>query len=121
MAISNVISTLGMDGYALVNADFGSDFVNIGPARSASVQVVLTNSNAAGTLRVQTSNNKSNWVNVPFVDETNTIVDGYSVTSGNNVNHIFDLTDISSSWARLKYESTSGRGSMHYYWQLKRF
>lgn len=121
MSISQNINN-GLDGYAVLNEDHGSDWFNIGPYRSSSIQVVIDNADAVGVLVPQVSNKpEMGWASVTFVDENGVVQpDGYSVLAGQNVSHLFDLSDVSAGWMRLLYTRTSGTGGMNYYVHNKR-
>jgi hypothetical protein len=122
MSISQNISN-GMEGYAILDEDHGSDHFNIGPFRSTSIQVVVENVDADGYLMPQVSNKPTaGWATVAFVDENGVVqADGYHVLAGQDVNHIFDLSDVAAGWMRLFYDRTSGSGSMSYYVHNKRY
>lgn len=121
MTVSNNISSTGMDGYFNLLTDQGSDFFNIGYARSASIQVVVDNTDADGYLKPQVSNNKTNWVDVAFVDEDGVVqADGYHLLSGQDANHMFDISDVAAGWLRLFYDRTSGTGGANFYVHVKK-
>ena len=84
-----------------------------------SVHVVVDNTDAEGEIVLQGSNNKTHWVDIYCEDENGNSQDGYDVTSGNNVNHIFDA-DIAVGWLRVKYNFTSGTGGLNFYVNTKK-
>jgi len=122
MAVSNHVAT-EMEGYAVLNEDHGSKHFSIGASRSASIQCVIDNADADGYLLPQVSNKPSaGWATVAFVDENGVVqADGYHVLAGQNVNHIFDLSDVAAGWLRLYYDRTSGTGGLNYYVHFKRY
>lgn len=76
-----------------------------------SVHLILDNTDEVGTLEVQVSNDPTYtwWTTVWYKDETETLqTSGLSVTSGTDVNFIFDPLDSYSYYLRIKYTRTSG-------------
>jgi len=109
------------DGYFVMNADRTSDDIAIGHADVLSVQAVMTITDAVGTLKLQMSNDRTNWVDGYFAvnGDTETLTDGYDVDSVDS--NLLLSTPVISSWAKLAYTSTSGTGGLTYYvWKGKR-
>lgn len=112
----------GPDAYFDLSEDHATDHFNIGPARAASIQIIVDNTDADGYMKPQVSNDRSNWVDVAFVDENGvTQTDGYHLLSGQNANHMFDLTSVSAGWLRLFYDRTSGTGGCDVKVHVKKF
>ena len=84
-----------------------------------SLHVLVSNTDAVGTLKVQGSNDKTNWVDVGFMDENGDYQTELAVSSGVDVNHCFDVTDLGMYYVQLYYTSTSGSGTLTLHLQMK--
>lgn len=82
-----------------------------GQKHKLSIQCVISNTDAVGTLAIQASNDGSNWVAVPFEDENGAIQTTLTVSSGTDVNHIFRLPEANEAQYRIVYTRTSGGSS----------
>ena len=111
----------GFDGYMTLDETQSSDLIAINHAKHFSIQVVVTGADgtAVGEIAVQVSNDKENWCDVYWVDQSGTIQDGYDV-SNTDFTHMFDASDVAAGWARLTYNRTSGTGGLHFYINTKR-
>lgn len=117
--MANVL--LGFDGYMTLDESQESDLMAIGHAKHFAIQVVVTGAtgSAVGEIVVQVSNDKANWVDVYWVDQSGVVQDGYDVNS-TDFTHMFDASDIGAGWARLKYNYTSGTGGLNFYINSKK-
>lgn len=114
--MANVLGAF--DGYFNLSQNQTSEQISVGHVKNCSIQVIVDNQDAAGTLRVQASNNRSDWTNVWWRKDgymDNHYYDGYSVTSGKDINHIFNFSNLSVGWLRLNYTRTSGSGGLSFY------
>lgn len=107
------------DGYMILNATQNSDHISIGHASRCAIHVVVDNVDAYGEVVIQASNNRTNWVDVYWKDENGVTQDGYDVTTGNDLNHIFDA-DTAAGWLRVRYERVSGSGGLWFYVNTKK-
>lgn len=64
-----------------------------------SLHLLLTNTDAAGTITIQTSNDKTNWYTLP--------VPQLSVSAGVDVNEVLEV-DSYAAWLRVVYTKSSG-------------
>ena len=111
----------GFDGYLMLGATAYGDDITAGHASKAAIQVIVANTgSAAGKIKIQASLNQTNWCDVYFVDSTGTIVDGYALADGYNLNHMFDISDLGASWLRVAWIRTSGTGGLTYYVNTKK-
>lgn len=112
----------GFDGYMLLDDDATSDLFSIGHSSCFSVQIVVegADGSAAGELTLELSNDKSNWVEVPWIDAyDNTAYDGYDI-AGTDFTRMVLARDICSGWGRLVYTRSSGTGGLSYYLKTRR-
>jgi len=91
--------------------DRTSTVMDIRHAAEASVQISITNTNTVGVLYVQGSNDNSTWTNVGFVDSTGSVVTSVAVSSGTDINDIFNLSGAGFAFARIFFDWTSGGAS----------
>jgi len=106
------------DGYMTLDESQTSDDISIGHHARCAVQVVVDNTDAVGEISIQGSCNRSNWVDLNYEDVNGDLQDGYDVTSGADVNHVFD-TDTALPWLRVRYVRTSGTGGLNFYIHTK--
>lgn len=96
-----------------ISTSYTSDGISLRLQNRCSVHVVITNTNAVGVLSFEVSNNNSDWVNLGYVDATTDSYNAeYSVSSGVNINEMFDFSDLGCRYLRVKYVATSGSGIM---------
>lgn len=108
------------DGYLLLGATSNGDSIFVGHAVRLGVQTVVDNTDAAGTLKLQISNNGTDWIDGYFtLADGGTLMDSYAVAAG----HPFDLfitQEVYSAFSRLRWERNSGTGGLTYYIKVKK-
>lgn len=109
----------GFDGYMVLTETQNSDPISVGHAARNAIQVVVDNTDAVGEIVIQGSIDKTNWVVLNYEDASGNLQNGYDVTSGNDVNHVFE-TDTALPWLRVRYVFTSGTGGLNFYINSKR-
>ena len=109
------------DGYLLLNATGNSESMFVGHAIRLGVQTVSDNSDAAGTLKLQVSNDETNWVDgyFSFASNTGSLMDSYAVAAGQPFNAMISH-EAFSAFARLRWERTSGTGGLTFYIKVKK-
>ena len=83
----------------------------VGQKHKLSIQAIIANTDAVGTLAIEGSNDGTNWVTVGFKDETDTAQTTLTVASGTDVNHVFSINDAVLAQYRVVYTRTSGSAS----------
>lgn len=103
------------DGYLTLNASGSTPPKVTSHARQLSVHVVVDNTDAAGKITFEQSNDAANWVQMYYKEDDESVdgymVDGYDVTSGNNVNIIVSPIRV-AKFLRVTYTRTSGTGGL---------
>jgi hypothetical protein len=72
------------------------------------IQCYIDNTDAVGTISIQGSNDKSNWVDLTWFDENQDPQTEYAVSSGTDVNQLFDLAWLGVHWVRVYWTRTAG-------------
>ena len=85
-----------------LSASFNSDPVYLDHMEGFSFEVDVTTPDANGTFKIQTSNNKTNWIDYPSSSE---------LLSGADKNIMYNVSSVYFRYARLVYTRTSGGGS----------
>ena len=111
----------GFDGYLNLDESSSSDLISIGHVQHASIQIVVLGDDgtAVGEVKVEVSNDQTNWSTVYWVDHAGVIQDGYDVND-TDFSHIFDASDLGAGWMRLTYTRTSGEGGLNFYVNTKK-
>lgn len=93
------------------SADRYSDVVRLEHAAEASIQLQISNTDTVGVLYVQGSNDNTNWTNVAFTDQTGSTVASVTVSSGTDVDAMWNLSGAGFAYARVFFDYTSGGSS----------
>jgi hypothetical protein len=94
------------------NATFYSKMINLEDNSSVSVQISTSNgSSFTGTSTVQVSNNYTKG----WVDLTDTTV---SISVASNI-QIYDITETSAAYVRIKITITAGSADFDFAWMIK--
>jgi hypothetical protein len=94
-----------LDGYMTLAADGYSDPIALGRNKNLAVQCDVSTSSALdGYLSFELSNNRTNWCD-----------DGSAVHVQAAGNYMLELADDAAAYARIKWNSDSGQGSMNMY------
>lgn len=106
----------GFDGYLVIDDTRTSHNIPTVQKETVSVQTIMDNTDAVGTLTLQASQDGSNWLDAyGYINgDFNSLVNSYAVTSGVDANVIFTISPVFSSWLRLKFTSVSGTGGLTY-------
>lgn len=121
MAVLNREQVGSLEGYAVLDEDFGSMYFNLGNAKTASVHTVIDNADADGYMSIQVSNKPSlGWINVPWQDENGNYQTQYHVQAGVDVETIFNVPFVAAGNLRLYYDRTSGTGGLDFVVHFKR-
>ena len=118
--MANILN--GFDGYMVLDDDRTSDLISIGHTKNFAIQVVVTGvtGSAVGTIDVEVSNDKTNWIawfwqNMDGASDT----DGYAVNN-TDFTRVFNFIDVGAGWARVKYDRKSGTGGLNFYINSKK-
>ena len=109
-----------LEGYMLLSADAESDPITTMGMNRVSIQCITDNTNAVGELKLQLSNDGSNWNDGYFqLDGNTTQMDGYSFTEAMPFNRCL-FHEVFTGFVKLTYTSTSGTGGLNYIIHKKR-
>ena len=111
----------GRDTSVDLSATVTSEGFVIGQDSKVSVHAVISNTNAVGTLGLESSNDGSNWVAVAFEDENGVTQTTLAVASGVDTNHMFIMPAFADNHLRYVYTSTSGAATGNFYALKKRY
>ena len=94
-----------------LDAAYTSEPFVLGQKTLFSCQLVVSNTDAVGTLKLQSSNDGSNWVDIAFQDQTGATQTSISVSSGTDVNQMLSVYPATEGNYRVDYAYTSGGSS----------
>ena len=103
----------------LLDAYAYSEMFSIGGSSMVAIQTDVETTDGYGNIFIETSNNKISWVIVHFIDENGAIKWAKPV-SASSFEHIFDITDISTGWIRIKYARDFGTGGLTFWISAKK-
>lgn len=104
-----------------MNTDYTSLGITMGEMARLSIQVVVSNTDVAGTLSFDCSNNNTNWVPLAYIDgDTDDKDETYSVTAGTNVNEIFDWDNLGVGYVRVKWVKSAGSTGTMSLWAIRK-
>lgn len=104
-----------------MDTNYTSQGITMGEMARLSIQVVVTNTDVAGTISFECSNNNSNWIPLAYIDgNTEERDETYSVTAGTDVNEIFDWDNLGIGYVRLKWVKDSGSTGTMSCWAIRK-
>jgi len=110
------------DGYMVLGADDQSKDYFVGAARRLSIQTRVSNTDAAGKIKLQIANDPAGtklgstdeWVDgYFFLAGNSSLMDSYDLPAGQPFSAII-CHEVFTGFARLKWEHSSGTGGMWY-------
>lgn len=91
-----------------MDSDLEGDALRVSWARNVAVHIIASNTDVVGELVFVGSNDRENFVEIPYVDSSGDAQDGYDVASGSAVNEIFNFGDPGVTWFSVDYNRTGG-------------
>jgi hypothetical protein len=104
-----------------VATDYTSQGITMGEMARLSIQIVMSNTDIAGTLTFECSNNNTDWLTLAYIDgDTGNKDEDYSVTAGTDVNEIFDWDNLGIGYVRVKWVQSAGSTGSMSIWAIRK-
>lgn len=96
-----------------ISANYTSPEMKLSRATDrASIQLVSASAARGGSITVEVSNNKTDWVAVDFDDGTSSV----TVTGSSALSAFVNISDLCAEWLRVVFtDSASGAGTLKIY------
>lgn len=102
-----------------LSADWEMNPCSLLTARVFSIQTHIENTDLIGILTIELSNDKINWVAVPWItidpvdNSSSILVSSETVATGENTDLFLQADNVTSLFYRLKFDWTSGSGVLN--------
>lgn len=104
-----------------LSENFTSTGITLGHMARLSIQVVIDNTDVAGTISFECSNNNEDWIDLAYIDgDTGDKDETYSVSAGVNVNELFDWSDMGAGFVRIKWVKDAGSTGTMGVWAIRK-
>jgi hypothetical protein len=97
------------------NVSAATSVMKIANKSKLSVHVIIDNTDEVGTINVEVGNDGTHFNEVWYKDENEVLqTSGISVTSGTDINFLYDPLETNAKYLRVRYTSTSGGSASNY-------
>ena len=104
-----------------MDTDYTSHGITLGHMSRLSIQIVVDNTDVAGTLSFECSNNNTNWLPLAYIDgDTGHKDETYSVTAGTNVNELWNWDNLCNGFVRVKWVKSAGSVGTMGIWAIRK-
>jgi hypothetical protein len=104
-----------------MGTDYVSKGITMGEMARLSIQTVCDNTDVAGKLTFECSNNNIDWIKLAYIDgDTNLKSEEYVITAGVDVNEIFDWDNLGIGYVRVKWTRSAGATGLMSIWAIRK-